>query len=104
MILSDITLNEMIEKETLTVSPLAKDAIQPGSIDCRLGSHYLVIDDNTNGIISMKKSLKYREINGDSIIIAPHSFILATTMEYVKLPKYLSAFVEGRSSIGRMGL
>ena len=104
MILSDVTLKEYISKDILTVSPLDEDAIQPGSIDCRLGSHYLVIENTNKGVLSMSEPIEYREINGDSIVIAPHSFILATTMEYIKLPDSLSAFVEGRSSIGRMGL
>ena len=38
------------------------------------------------------------------MIIPPHSFLLATTMEYIKVPNGYTAFVEGRSSIGRMGL
>ncbi|KAK3596121.1 hypothetical protein CHS0354_027391 [Potamilus streckersoni] len=40
----------------------------------------------------------------DRLILPPHSFILATTEEYIKLPSTLTAFVEGRSSVGRMGL
>ncbi|HLV10031.1 MAG TPA: dCTP deaminase, partial [Halanaerobiales bacterium] len=42
--------------------------------------------------------------NTEEIIIPPNSFLLATTMEYVELPEDITAFVEGRSSIGRMGL
>jgi len=37
-------------------------------------------------------------------VIQPKHFILATTREYIKLPDYLTAFVEGRSSLGRLGL
>src|SRR5690606_36489379 len=46
----------------------------------------------------------YREIESDEITIPPHSFLLATTEEYIKMPDDLTAFVEGRSSIGRIGL
>ena len=52
----------------------------------------------------MDKEIEYREVFGDEIFIPPHSFLLATTKEYIELPSNLSAFVEGRSSIGRMGL
>ena len=55
-------------------------------------------------IISLDSEIKYREITGDSIIIPPHSFLLATTREYIEVPADLTAFVEGRSSIGRIGL
>lgn len=106
MILSDKTIKELISKNELVIDPLNENSIQPASVDCRIGSHYLVIDDNQieSGILSFDKEIKYREINSDSIIIPPHSFLLATTMEYIKLPNGYSAFVEGRSSIGRMGL
>ncbi|MBT3704393.1 dCTP deaminase [Candidatus Peregrinibacteria bacterium] len=104
MILSDSTLKEMIASGELVVEPLADHSIQPASIDCRLGTHYLIVDDNTSDILTLDSEPKYREIEGDEITIPPHSFLLATTMEYVKLPDNLTGFVEGRSSIGRMGL
>lgn len=104
MILSDVTLQELLEKKTLVVEPIADESIQPASIDCRLGRHYLVIEDNQSGMITLDSEVSYREIEGDSIIIPPHSFLLATTEEYIKLPNNLTAFVEGRSSIGRLGL
>tara|TARA_Y100001970_G_C14012466_1_gene739208 strand:+ start:249 stop:773 length:525 start_codon:yes stop_codon:yes gene_type:complete len=103
MILSDKTLKELIENKTLIVDPLTENSIQPASIDCRIGNHYLVVDNQT-GVLSFDDPISYREITDDEIIIAPHSFLLATTMEYIKLPNGLTAFVEGRSSIGRMGL
>jgi len=104
MILSDFTLKTMIETGELVVDPITPTSIQPASIDCRIGTHYLVVDDNNDGIITFDKEITYREIHGDSIVIPPHSFLLATTMEYIKLPNGVTAFVEGRSSIGRMGL
>lgn len=104
MILSDRTLHEMIAKRDLVVEPLTPESIQPASIDCRLGNHFLLVDDFNMQAIRMDSEIKYREFDGDTITLPPHSFLLATTMEYVKLPNDLTAFVEGRSSIGRMGL
>lgn len=106
MILSDKTIKKMLETGEISIDPLCEGAIQPGSIDCRIGSHFLVLDDTsqTDGIITLNQKAKYREIHGESIVLPPHSFILATTMEYIKLPSGYSAFVEGRSSIGRLGL
>lgn len=104
MILSDKTLKLMIDSGELKIEPLSEHSIQPASIDCRLGTHYLVVDDTGMESINLDSEIKYREIEGDSITIPPKSFLLATTMEYVKLPNDLTAFVEGRSSIGRMGL
>ncbi|RAP32419.1 dCTP deaminase [Candidatus Marinamargulisbacteria bacterium SCGC AG-414-C22] len=106
MILSDKTIRRLLDEKKLVIDPISENSIQPASVDCRIGSHYLLIDDNQieSGILSFDQEIKYREINNDSIIIPPHSFLLATTMEYIKLPNGYSAFVEGRSSIGRMGL
>ena len=47
---------------------------------------------------------EYEELNQREIVIPPHSFLLATTLETIGLPDDLTAFVEGRSSIGRIGL
>ncbi len=104
MILSDKTLLELIESGKLGVDPFEPENLQPGSLDCRIGNHYLTVDPTDTGIISMDKPISYREIEGDKIILPPHSFILATTIEYVRLPANITAFVEGRSSIGRIGL
>ncbi|KKQ70641.1 MAG: dCTP deaminase, dCTP deaminase [Candidatus Peregrinibacteria bacterium GW2011_GWC2_39_14] len=104
MILSDKTLKKMLDSGELTVEPISEHSIQPASIDCRLGTHYLIVDDTGMDSLTLDSEIKYREIEGETITVPPKSFLLATTMEYVKLPNDLTAFVEGRSSIGRMGL
>ena len=104
MILSDRTLRKMIDSGELGVSPITDSSIQPASIDCRLGDNFLVVEDRMMQTIDLSSEIIYREIKGPSITIPPHSFLLATTMECVRLPRDLTAFVEGRSSIGRIGL
>ena len=104
MILSDKTLEKLIRNEELLVTPIGENSIQPASIDCRLGDHFLVIEDKSMDILTLDTEIKYREFEGDTITIPAHSFLLATTLEYIRLPNYLTAFVEGRSSIGRIGL
>ena len=103
MILSDGTLKKMISDKRLYIDPLTENSIQPASIDCRLGSHFLELESK-EALLSLDKDISYTDVSGDSIILKPQSFILATTMEYIKLPHNITAFVEGRSSIGRMGL
>ncbi|MFH1283983.1 MAG: dCTP deaminase [Candidatus Peregrinibacteria bacterium] len=104
MILSDKTIKSMLETGILTIDPIDEHSIQPASVDCRLGSHFLIMEENQMSLLTLDSEIHYREMESDSITIPPHSFILATTREYVKLPHDLTAFVEGRSSIGRMGL
>ena len=50
MILSDKTLTQLIDKKDLIVEPLTSESVQPGSIDCRLGNHCLLIKKNQNEI------------------------------------------------------
>lgn len=104
MILSDFTLRQMVADGSLRIDPIKENSIQPASIDCHLGRHFLTIKDKEMNVIALDQEVKYDEIESDSIIIPSHSFILATTEEYLYLPNNLTAFVEGRSSIGRIGL
>ncbi len=104
MILSDITIKSLLANNIIEVKPITEQSIQPASIDCRLDNHFLTVEDKQMETITLDTEIKYREIETNTITISPHSFILATTLEYIKLPTNISAFVEGRSSIGRMGL
>ncbi|MBN1494998.1 dCTP deaminase [Candidatus Peregrinibacteria bacterium] len=104
MILSDLTIKKMLKEGSLVIDPVLPHAIQPASVDCCLGTHYLLVEDTKMSSITLDSEINYREIEGESITVPPHSFLLATTREYIKLPDDLTAFVEGRSSIGRIGL
>ena len=104
MILSDGTLRKLMADGTLSVEPITEAAIQPASIDLRLGTRFLALDLDGSGEISLDSENRYREFEGDAVTLAPHSFLLASSAEYVRLPDDITAFVEGRSSIGRIGL
>ncbi len=104
MILSDKTISKMLSEGTLAVEPIEKEQVQPASVDIRLGRTFSIVEDSPTGIIDMDNEIKYKTIESDTYILLPGQFVLATTMEYVKLPNDLTAFVEGRSSLGRMGL
>jgi dCTP deaminase len=86
------------------IEPFSTSQLQPASVDVRLGNHFLKMDENTVPLITMDKPAYYKEFCKDSIIIPPQSFLLGTTLEWISLPNNLIAFVEGRSSIGRLGL
>lgn len=104
MILSDKTISKMIEEKTLVIEPITKEQIQPASVDIRLGNTFSVVDDTPSGIVTLGNKIEYKTIVTDTYLILPGQFVLATTMEYFELPDDLTAFVEGRSSLGRMGL
>lgn len=104
MILSDKTLMKMLEEHSLVVTPIEIEQIQPASIDIRLGNTYSIVEDSPSGIINLEDEITYKRIVADKYILLPGQFVLATTMEFVELPDHLTAFVEGRSSLGRLGL
>ncbi|MBQ2580409.1 MAG: dCTP deaminase [Ruminococcus sp.] len=104
MILSDKTIKEMLREKSLTITPLTDSQIQPASVDIRLGNTFSIVDDIPSGVITLDSEIKYKTLTTDKYLILPGQFVLATTMEYFELPDDLTAFVEGRSSLGRMGL
>lgn len=104
MILSDKTILKMLDERSLVIEPVTKEQIQPASVDIRLGNTFSIVDDSPSGIITLDGSINYKTITTDTYLLLPGQFVLATTMEYFELPDDLTAFVEGRSSLGRMGL
>lgn len=104
MILSDKTIKRMLEDGSLKVEPMEAGQVQPASIDIRLGHTFSVVEDSPKGILNLNDEIHYKMIESDTYVLLPGQFVLATTMEYISLPNDLTAFVEGRSSLGRMGL
>ena len=104
MILSDGEIKELIQKKSLTISHLNEGQIQPASVDITLGDTFSLLEDDTNGIINPSRNIKYKTFKTNTYLLLPGQFVLATTQEYISLPNNLTAFVEGRSSWGRLGL
>ncbi len=104
MILSDTSIKEMMNSGELSIAPYNETQLEPASYDIRLGNTFSIIEDSPTGMISIDSEVKYHTIESDTYVLLPGQFVLATTMEYVSLSESLTAFVEGRSSLGRMGL
>lgn len=107
MILSDEDLAKELGNGLL-VHPIADDAIQPASIDLRLGSSFAWWPEGL-AIIDLEKGADtippMKEIHSaPEFILSPGQFVLASTYETVALGPDLVARVEGRSSLGRLGL
>ena len=77
--------------------------IEPASVDMRLGNTWLV-PVVTGSMVNLGDAVRYNRYEADSFVLHPGQFALATTMEKVNLPAHMAAFVQGRSSIGRIGL
>lgn len=104
MIISDRTISKMLKEGTLKITPLEREQIQPASVDIRLGDTFSIVEDSPTGSITLEQEIRYKTIKSESYVLLPNQFVLATTMETFDLPDNLTAFVEGRSSLGRMGL
>lgn len=111
-ILSDKTIKEYLEEGKIVIDPLKDEQqIQPSSVDMRLGEEFKVFKVIRKPYIDPKDEediAEYMESStvpeGEAFIIHPNEFALATTQEYVKVPDDLVARVEGRSSMGRLGV
>lgn len=111
-ILSDKDIKKYLKEGKISIEPLKDERqIQPSSVDMRLGDEFKVfkvirkpyIDPNDeDDIASYMESTTVKD--GEAFIIHPNEFALATTAEYVKVPDDLVARVEGRSSMGRLGV
>ncbi|MDK1022529.1 MAG: dCTP deaminase [Candidatus Hydrogenedentes bacterium] len=103
MILSDKTIRKMLETKELAIEPIGPEQIGAASVDLRLGNTFLT-PRATNGICSLSEPAEYDEVTAEEFVVPTRGFVLATTIEFIRLPHNLTAFVEGRSSIGRLGL
>lgn len=111
MILSDKTIKKEMEKGRLIIKPdqklkIDEWQIQPASIDLRLDKGALIVDERATTIIDItkKNNIEYIEGGVYEIIIPPRGFVLCSTEEWIELPNDIAGRVEGRSSIGRLGL
>lgn len=109
MILSDRTLREQLEKGRIVIDPLDPSALQPSSVDLRLDRLFQVFKNHTMGHIDVKEDLseltQLVEVAPDeSFVLHPGEFVLGSTLERVAVPDDLVARLEGKSSLGRLGL
>ncbi len=109
MILSDRTIREELDAGRILVEPLGANAIQPSSVDVRIDRFFRVFRNHTMGYIDVKKNLEdltelVEIAEDDAFILHPGEFVLGTTLERVKLPADLVGRLEGKSSLGRLGL
>lgn len=109
MVLSDRDIREKIKKKELVIKPFDDGCVQPSSVDLHLGGEFLVFESHAHSLIDIRKGVnglmkKIMIKANESLIIHPREFVLGTTTEWVKLPHDLVARLDGKSSLGRVGL
>jgi dCTP deaminase len=109
VILSDVTIREELAAGRIVIEPLHDADIQPSSVDLRLDRFFRVFRNHTSRVIDVREDqenlTQLVEIaDEDAFILHPGEFVLGSTAERVSLPADLVARLEGKSSLGRLGL
>jgi dCTP deaminase len=109
VILSDATIRAEIAAGRVVVDPFDDAMVQPSSIDVRLDDRFLVFRSHTRAVIDVKEDLTdltelVKAPAGEPFILHPGEFVLGATAERVALPEDIVGRIEGKSSLGRLGL
>jgi len=109
VVLSDRTIREEIAAGRLIIEPFDDTLLQPSSVDVRVAGEFRVFHNNRRTYIDVKDANDdLTEVvaipDGEAFILHPGEFVLGSTRERVALPDDLVARLEGKSSLGRLGL
>jgi dCTP deaminase len=109
VILSDRDIRSRLAEGRIIIDPLDEACIQPSSIDVKVSSLFRVFRNHTAAVIDVKQDLtdltELVEIDPDGVfMLHPGEFVLGSTLERIGVPDDLVARVEGKSSLGRLGL
>lgn len=111
MVLSDSDIKNYITQKKIVISPLPdfKVALGPNSLDLRLGNKFRVFNHSTIAVIDPRSksdpiTTEITVKDNQPFILHPQEFVLAVTRERIEIPSDICARLEGRSSLGRLGI
>ena len=109
VVLSDRTIRNEIESGRIVIDPFEPKNVQPSSVDVRVDNRFRVFHNARYPYIDVRQPMddltELVEVSGDEpFILHPGEFVLGQTLERVTLPDDLVARLEGKSSLGRLGL
>ena len=109
MVLSDRTIRRLIAEGRIAIDPYDESLIQPSSVDVRVDRYFRVFHNSRYGFIDVKEPqddlTELVEMTDETpFILHPGEFVLGSTLERLRLPDDLVARLEGKSSLGRLGL
>src|SRR5437773_205591 len=109
MILSDRDIRAHIESGRITIDPFDAACVQPSSVDLHVDSQFRVFANSRYPFIDVREEMpdltELVEVKPDEpFILHPGEFVLGSTLERVAIPDDLVARLEGKSSLGRLGL
>ena len=109
MVLSDATIRRLVAEGRIGIEPYEESLLRPSSVDVRVDRYFRVFRNNRYPFIDVKQEqeelTELVEIDPETpFILHPGEFVLGSTLERVRLPDDLVARLEGKSSLGRLGL
>jgi dCTP deaminase len=109
VVLSDRTIRRLLEEGRIGIDPYDESLLQPSSVDVRVDRLFRVFHNARYPFIDVKQQqedlTELVEIDGErAFILHPGEFVLGSTLERIQLPDDLVARLEGKSSLGRLGL
>ena len=109
MILSDVTIRQALTEGRIVIDPMMDGAVQPSSVDLRIDRYFRVFRNDTTPFIDPKQPqedlTELVEVADDNaFILHPGEFVLGSTLERVAVADDLVGRLEGKSSMGRLGL
>jgi dCTP deaminase len=109
MVLSDRTIRRLLAEGRIGIDPYAEELLQPSSVDVRVDRLFRVFRNSRYPFIDVKREMEELteliEVDPEeAFILHPGEFVLGSTLERITLPDDLVARLEGKSSLGRLGL
>jgi dCTP deaminase len=109
VIFSDRSIKEAIASGRIAIDPYREDYVQPSSVDLRVDSYFRVFENHKYAMIDPRTRqedlTKIVEVpDGENFVLHPGAFVLGSTLERVHLGDDIVARLEGKSSLGRLGL
>lgn len=109
MILSDRSIHDELASGRLVIEPFKASLVQPSSVDLRLSRRFLVFRNTQKTFIDVRDQVadvmdEIEVADGQPVIVHPKEFMLGSTVERVSLPEDIVARLDGRSSLGRLGI
>jgi dCTP deaminase len=108
-VLSDGSIARLVEEGRIKIDPWDAGLVQPASVDLRLGDSFRVFHNHRTSAIDLRDppanlTEEVTPDEGQPFVIHPGEFCLGRTLEWVELPDDIVARIEGKSSLGRLGL
>ena len=109
MVLSDRTIRRLLAERRIGIDPFDEALVQPSSVDVRVDRFFRVFRNSLYPYIDVKEPMEdltelVEIAGGGPFILHPGEFVLGSTLERISLPDDLVARLEGKSSLGRLGL